>query len=333
MQARDAALGMLALSGARLAYESAASSSLAAGDAVMDGSGIRWWQIAGVGLLPCVELGLLAADWLYGAWRVQKLAPQGVVGHGMLWLAVVVGAALALRALFLVQRRRVGRIIGVRVTAEYARFSLVAKRTAIPTQLLRRRQQQLPAGPAAASATASTRASSTTSSAARAASVIEWRKVRLLAVLLCNCRDDYRAITAAAALVRRPAVGALLGEYVASPTVLGCRYVGDSLARENTKTGAVEPLSAADYYPWLAASCCAIMTAACACVSAVYAYASVPRWIKPVIEALLACSAVEFATLDLAPATLAHAREAYTCHMVATLVISAVWYVGVRDLG
>jgi hypothetical protein len=324
LPARDAALGMLALDGAHMAFESAAGSTLAAGDAVVD-HGLRWWQVVGVGALPCAELALLVAGWLYGAVRVRKLAPQGLVGHGMLWLAVVVGAALSARALFLVQRRRGDRIIGVRVKAEYARLTLATSRTAIPTGPLKLQ--------ASTAASPHSSASSPSPPASRSTSALPFGDLRLLATLLDSCRDDHCAISAAAALIRRPAISAQLGEYVVSPDVLGYRYVGDSLARENARTGAVEPLSATDYYPWLQASCCMVLTGACAAVSAVYAYVGVPSWVKPVAEALLACSAVWFATLDLTPATLAHTREAYTCHMVATLVISAVWYVGVRDVG
>lgn len=50
------------------------------------------------------------------------------------------------------------------------------------------------------------------------------------------------------------------------------------------------------------------------------------------VEVLLLVSAVWFATLERVGG-LSHARESYVCHMVATLVISAVWYVGVKDVG
>lgn len=91
-------------------------------------------------------------------------------------------------------------------------------------------------------------------------------------------------------------------------------------------------VTTASVYPWVQVLVCVTLTVSCAIFAAVYTYTDLPQYSKLVAEVVLAGNAMWFATLDRM-SRLPHNPSSYTCHMIATMVASAVWYVGVKDLG
>lgn len=292
----DIMSSLLSFHGTSLDYETGPGSHHVAGDSV--GYGLSWWQFGGAVALPVVELSLLGAGWLYGALRVKRFRPQGVVGHGMLWLSALVALSLSARALLGLRQRVSGRLVGIFRTHEYIR--IVVGAASVPINV-----DGILAQPTADA------------------------ELRLIATLLRECTDDTAAVLAASGMLRRPETGFALASYLAVE-VIKFKYAGDSLAQKGDPE---RPVTTASVYPWIQTSCCIFITAACACVSVAYAYLpQIPTWVKPMVEVLLLVSAVWFATLERV-GELCHIRETYVCHMVATLVVSAVWYVGVDGLG
>ncbi|KAI9779272.1 MAG: hypothetical protein M1816_003635 [Peltula sp. TS41687] len=291
----DSVISLLSFDKLHLQYETAIGSHLLANDALV--FGLPTWHFVGALILPGLELAILFAGWLYGALRVEKLRPRGVVGHGMLWLAAVVGIALSMRTLVGIKKRRLGRLIGIRRSPEFVQYT-IGSPTAIETESL---MQETKDG---------------------------YDELRLITRLLQECSDDTESFLATSGILRRPEIGTMIAEYVVTK-IFKYQYNGDSI---EAKGDSGTPVAAARVYPWVQAACCSLLTAACAVMSVVYAYLDIPKWIKPMTEGLLAISAVWFASLErISP--LHHNRDSYTCHMVATMVISAVWYVGVKDVG
>jgi hypothetical protein len=66
-------------------------------------------------------------------------------------------------------------------------------------------------------------------------------------------------------------------------------------------------------------------------MSAVYAYYLLPKWVKLLTDVLLAVSALWFSSIDLVGSFM-HDKETFVCFMVATLVVSSVWYVGLDNV-
>lgn len=292
----DIMASLLSFQDTSLDFETGLGSHHVAGDSVA--YGLSWWQFMGAVALPVVELSLISTGWLYGALRVKRFSPQGVVGHGMLWLSALVALSLSARAIIGIRHHVSGRLVGLFRTHEYVRF--IVGKASVPISV-----DKIVSQPTADA------------------------QLRLIAGLLRECTDDTTAVLTASGLLRRPETGTALAHYLAVD-VMKFQYKGDSLAE---KGDPAKPVSVATVYPWFQASCCVILTASCACVSVAYAYFLViPTWVKPMVEVVLVISAVWFATLERA-GELCHTRETYVCHMVATLVVSAVWYVGVDGLG
>ena len=287
----DVLKSLLSLHGSILQYETGDGSSLLAGDVLT--FGMPWSQLAAAFFIPVAELLIIATGWLYGALRVARLQPFGVVGHGMLWLSALVGLSLSLRALLSLRSRVQGRLIGMWRKPDHVCHTVGARSLEISVaQILQ-----------------STNAT----------------VLNLIAMILRDCTVDEFVIAECA--LRLPITGTLLEHYIAT-NVLKYQYTGDEIVTKGNRSTAVSPRT---IYPWIQASCCIVTTILCCCVSVVYAYYPLPNWVKIVTEGILAVSAMWFATLEKVGG-LTHNRDTYVCYMVATLVVSSIWYVGVRDI-
>lgn len=234
----DVFSSLLSFDNTVLEWETEHGSELLAGDTVT--YGLRWWHLLSSLTLPIGEIGILCAGWLYGALRVEKLKPEGLVGHGMLWLAGLVGLSLSTRALLGVRQRISGRLVGIYHTHEYTRY-IVGGTISISVESI------------LASRTVST-------------------ELRLIATILRECHDNSVAILAASGMLRRLSAGTSLQYYLAAD-VLRFQYSGDSLVGMGDP---IKPITTASVYPWIQSSCCILLTAGCACVSVLYAYLPLP---------------------------------------------------------
>ncbi|KLU91321.1 hypothetical protein MAPG_09842 [Magnaporthiopsis poae ATCC 64411] len=142
----------------------------------------------------------------------------------------------------------------------------------------------------------------------------------------CAAGDD-RLFIAKCAL-RLPETGHALARFL-TEEVFQYGYEVDDIV---TQGGPPVPVTVGGIYPWIQTGCCIVLTFMCCCVSIVYAYYGLPFWVKPVTEVVTAASATWFGTLERVGG-LAHSRDTYVCFMIATLITSSVWYVGVKDVG
>ncbi|KAF7166919.1 hypothetical protein CNMCM5623_000456 [Aspergillus felis] len=287
----DILQSLLCLDEAVFQYETADGSALLAGDVL--GSSLPWWATMLVFAMPALEMALVIAGWLYGGLNAKRLAPSGVVGHGMLWLSVAVGLSLCIRALFTLRNQGKGRLVGIGHKHEFARYTIGAESLEISASDLARM-----AG--------------------------EPSVIGLVVRLLHDNNPDN--IPVIESFLRLPIL-AVLVEYLLATRVLQYQYQGDEIVARGSR--AISPKSES---PWRQSYCCVAVTMACACLSAVYAYYPLPKWVKLVTEMLLALSAVWFNSIDLVGSFM-HEKETSVCFMVATLVVSSVWYVGLDSVG
>lgn len=276
-----------------LYYETMDGGYYSAGDAV--GSGIAPMVFLCSSLIPVAEICLIGAGWGYGAWSATKLKPVGVVGHGTLVLSVVVALALSARAAVGVRRRVSGRLIGLRQMQLYTRYTIGQRRTAIPAEPILSDKEVPP-------------------------------ELKLLVAVLNNSTDDGAAVIAAMSILRSPSICTAISEHV-TQKILKFEYKSDAIVG-----AAGKPLKTSDKYHWIQSLVCIFLTAACAVTAALYAYLDIPTWIKPVVEILLVMSVAWFSILDRTGA-LSHDPDTYLCFVVASLVSSALWYVGVSGAG
>ncbi|MCJ1426875.1 hypothetical protein MMC29_004778 [Sticta canariensis] len=294
----DVILSLISMDKSTFQYETSAGSSLLAGD--VTSPKMLWWNLAGAFIIPLLELTIVCTGWLYGALRVEKIPPSGVVGHGMLWLSTVVGLSLSIRAITSIRQRLTGRLLGLLETPHFTRI-LVGVRF---QQISVNRILQSPA---------------------YAEGVLG-----LIATVLNDSTAvaEATAILVAESVLRHPSVGTLIDHHVVTD-ILQYQYEGDHIVFQGDPATAV---SVPRIYPWVQTSCCIVLTMASGCVSVIYAYCRLPSWVKIMTEILLAISVVWFGTLERSSG-LPHKRDTYVCFMVSTLVISSVWYVGVKDEG
>jgi hypothetical protein len=285
---------LLALDKSGFRYETADGSRLLAGD--ITSPAMTSWQLTPAFLMPLAELLLISAGWLYGALKVTKLRPAGVVGHGMLWLSTMVSLALSLRALFSIRQRLSGRLVGFWRNPYFDRTTVGAKSTEISVDRIM--------------------TSSTYSN-----TVLGF----VGALLRDSPHDDTFVVECT---LRLPDMGNLLAQHVVTD-ILKYRYTDDNIVSQGDPPTSVRTT---DVYPWIQTCCCIVLTIICCCVSIVYAYFSLPFWVKPLTEGVTAANATWFSTLERTSG-LKHNRDTYVCFMIATLVVSSVWYVGVKDVG
>jgi hypothetical protein len=287
----DILQSLLCLDEAVFQYETADGSPLLAGDVLA--SSLPWWATTLAFAMPALEMALIIAGWLYGGLNAKRLAPSGVVGHGMLWLSVIVGLSLCIRALFTLRNQGKGRLVGIWHKHDFAQYTIGAESLEISApDLARMAGEPSPIG----------------------------LVVRLLRE---NNPDNIPVIES---FLRLPIL-AVLVEYLLATRVLQYQYQGDEIVARGSR--AISPKSES---PWRQSYCCVAVTMTCACLSAVYAYYPLPKWVKLVTEMLLALSAVWFNSIDLVGSFM-HEKETSVCFMVATLVVSSVWYVGLDNVG
>lgn len=292
----DALMSLLALDKSSLYYASGAGSISLAGHVTSYGKSLSPFLL--VFVIPLLEMALITAGWLYGALQAQKLAPTGVVGNGMLWLSALVGLSLSARSFFGIRQRLSGRLLGYRQIANHIMTTVAVRDLEISSDRI---------------------LSSTTHS----------NSIVALAVSVLRHDDDDNMVTLTAeSIFARPEFNASIDEYLAKD-ILKYQYQGDAIISRGDPP---KPVTPRDIYPWIQTSFCIALTIVCGCVSMVYAYCNLPMWVKLITEGLLAISAMWFSTLERT-AGLPHNRDTYVCFMVATLVISSVWYVGVQSLG
>ncbi|KAI5084906.1 hypothetical protein GOP47_0001075 [Adiantum capillus-veneris] len=242
-------------------------------------------------LLNLVEVALIGSGWLYGSLEVDKFAPRGVVGHGMLWLATIVATGLSFRTLYGVYQRVSGKLIGIFMETRYERRS-VGKDCRI---------KNLPMSSS--------------------------KYLGFVSDILAKTEDDASSMAAGLSLMRHPTFSLEVTQHAALEC-LHYSYQGDTIVKEGNKK-----ITTAGEYPWIQICVCVCLTFLCSVFSAVFAYMDVmPRWSKLLAEVLLATSGIWFTVLGRA-SKLPHNQSTAICHMVATMVASAVWYVGVKDVG
>lgn len=290
------------------------------------------WMV-GLGIF---EVAVVGGGWVYGALHTRKLSPVGLVGHGMLWLATVVGIALSIRTLYGLHERLSGRLIGIFGEATHS-YHVLPKDFTISSDML------MSAGPQSDQEEEST--------------------LQMVFCLLQFVSDDRRAVRAALQLLRRPAFTRDI-ETFSVRHIHGYQYDGDAFHsqfkktpsvgkvlslfskryREDQKPGEVKDglapkvsirMSTTSVYPRTLIIICTSITCLGACLSAAYAYlpsSVVPLYSKMIVEVAVSCAAVVFATADRV-SPLAHLQTMYMSFMVASMVVSSVWYVGITDVG
>ena len=296
IQGDDPLPSLIALDKSSWHYESSDGSTLYAGDMISPGMTI--WQLLAA-LVPTLAAALLIiAGWVYGSLRAERYAPSGVVGHGMLWLSITVTISLSLRAIVSIRKRWSARLIGRFKEMFFDRVVVGQTHTEIPPSKI-------------------------IDSPRYGHSIIS-----LAAKML---REGTSAdIGIVECVLRLPEAGKCIGEFVVSE-IIKYQYEGDSVVAAGDGEAQV-PVTESSVYPWVQTFVCVILTMACCVVSAVYAYYPLPFWVKMVAEAVTATGAVWFSTLERIGG-LPHTRDAFVCFMAATMVVSSVWYVGVRDVG
>jgi hypothetical protein len=295
----DVVLSLISMDKSVFQYETGAGSSLLAGD--ITSSGLSWWHLGGTFSVPLVELLIICAGWLYGALRVEKFPPSGVVGHGMLWLSTLVWLSLSLRALISIRQRLSGRMVGRWETALFTRIVVGTRSLEVAVDRI------LNSPPYSDNVLG------------LIATILRDRSIKT---------DESAAILVAECAIRRPSTGTLLDHHLVAD-ILKFQYSGDAVVLQGEPPTAV---SVSGVYPWIQTSCCIVLTMLCGCVSVVYAYCGLPAWVKIITEVLLAASAAWYGTLERT-AGVPHNRDTSVCFTVATLVASSVWYVGVKDVG
>ncbi|KAF8418397.1 integral membrane protein [Tirmania nivea] len=286
---------ILGFDGVQLVYESGFGASSIAGDLICWGMS-RWWMMYSCALLV-LEATLVIGGWIYGALQVTKSKPSGLVGHGMLILATAVGLTLSIRSMIgTVKKQLPRRLVGTFAYQEYLR-NVVGTSVEIRMDDIRGKMRPCP-------------------------------QIQLVNAILQEHSDDHVAVTFAGDFLRHPDSGTAIIQYVIE-NLLKYQYNQDAIV---SKGDPPTPVSAAREYPWIWSVVCNIVTAGCSIVSVAYAYLQMPWWVKLMVEVLLGLSAVGYATLEKV-GNLPHNRDSYLSHMVATMVVSAVWYVGVDSLG
>lgn len=289
----DILRSLICMDGATFQYETREGSRFLAGDVLAQP--MAWWLSAVANILPALENFIIVAGWLYGALNTRRLEPSGVVGHGMLWLSVTVGLSLCIRALFTLRNHDKGRLVGIWSKFNFVRYTVGRESLEISLSDLLRITSDSP--------------------------------ISLIAnILRDGDADSEAAIHVVESLLRLPITASLI-EYLVATEILKYKYEGDKIA-----TRADIPISPKSESPWIQSYCCIIIIMAACSVSAVYAYYPLPRWAKMTTEIAVALSGVAFNSVDLVGSFM-HKKETSMCFMVAALVTSSVWYVGLDTAG
>lgn len=289
----DVLRSLICMDGSAFQYETSDGSRFLAGDILAQPMG--GWHTVVVYAIPALEICIILAGWLYGALNARRLEPSGVVGHGMLWLSVVVGLSLCIRAWLSLRNHDKGRLVGIWTKFDYIRYSIGMESLEIqPSDLIR---------------------------------TITDSPINLIASILRDSNvDGEAAVQVVESLMRLPITTSLI-ECLVATEILKYKYEGDRITARGDK-----PISPKSESPWIQSYCCLVLVIAACCVSAVYAYYPLPRWVKLVTEVVIATSCVWFNSIDLVGSFM-HEKETSICFMVAALVTSSVWYVGLEGAG
>ncbi|KAJ6113332.1 hypothetical protein N7523_006649 [Penicillium sp. IBT 18751x] len=289
----DVLRSLLCMDDVSFQYETKEGSRFLAGDVLAQP--MAWWQSTVAYAIPALETSIIFAGWLYGNLNAQRLEPSGVVGHGMLWLSVVVGLSLCIRALLTLRNNDKGRLVGIWKESDFMRFTVGAESLELQVSELTRTASDSP--------------------------------VSLIATILRDKEtDDEAAIQVVESLLRLPVIATLI-EYLVATDVMKFKYEGDKIV-----TKADKPISPKSESPWIQSYCCIILVMAACCISAIYAYYPLPRWTKLVTEIVVAMCGIFFNSIDLVGSFM-HEKETSICFMVAALVTSSAWYVGLESAG
>lgn len=300
---------------------------IAAGDTILTPLQFRYIVLAVV--LNLVEFGVIVGGWIYGARQAQRFPPTGLVGHGMLWLAIVVCVLLAARALGGLKERMSARIIGIfEVPANpTSRKRLVIHEDCVldVPNIADRTQRSLHE---------------------------RYILLRVISSISSQTSNDTNTFFSILRLVRSPTFAETVEEF-AVEQCMSYEYDGDALVcirkakRQHPRNPSLSPLPEKQRpisddilnrprgwtYPWKSFTLCILIIILCASASATYAYVpKTPRWVKLVVEAIVSVCALYIATLDRT-SPLPHLQPPYMSFMVAATVVCSVWYVGVEGVG
>ena len=325
---------LLAFGNSALDMETDERAFLAAGDVSLQTMQFRFVLLAFA--LNLIEIIVIVGGWAYGALRAQRFAPTGLVGHGMVWLALTGSILLAIRALMGVKDRLSSRIIGIfqSESREYAFQQLVVHQDCvleIPTV--------------------------TTNDASHTALRDKYTILHLISGILSHASEDGIALFSALCLLRTSSFAAKVEEFAVAEC-MSYVYDGDRLAtihparkgpeRQNLNSRTRRIIQNIEkkmeliaevaptgrwQYPWETFTICIIVIMLSTGASATYTYVSqTPTWVKLVIELVVSICAVTVATLErMSP--LSHLQAPYMSFMIAATVVCSVWYVGVDSVG
>jgi hypothetical protein len=293
---QDYLLSLISIDGCRYFNTMPASSNHLAGE-VQSGS-LPGWVMTLTAMVPILETLIISAGWLYGALNSLRLTPSGVVGNGMLGLSTLTAMALCIRALFGVKQRLSGRLLGIWSSSHGIRIAVGVRSLRIPAD-------RIIASP-------------------------EFSKSALGLIAAVSRESSTEENFVLDSLLRHPLVGTLVQQFLVTE-ILQYQYQTDDVVARGSEG---IPVNTKSEYPWIQASICIIITMLSCCVSTIYAYYPLPVWVRYVTEIIMAANVMWFSTLErVAFYGILHDRGTYLCFMVASLVVSSVWYVGVEGVG
>jgi len=293
---QDYLLSLISINGCCYFDTMPAGSNRLAGE-VQSGS-LPGWVLTLTAMVPILETMIISAGWLYGALNSLRLTPSGVVGNGMLGLSTLTAMALSIRALLGVKQRLSGRLLGIWSSSHGIRIALGVRSLRIPVD--------------------------------RIIGSPEFSKSALGLIATISREPSTEENFVLDSLLRHPIVSSLVQEFLVIE-ILQYRYETDDVIAKGSDS---LPVSTKSEYPWIQTSICIIVTMLSCCVSTIYAYYPLPVWVRYVTEVIMAVNVMWFSTLErVAFHGMLHDRGTYLCFMMASLVVSSVWYVGVEGVG
>jgi len=291
----DFILSLLAIDKCSFYYTTPRASNRLSGD--VRAYALPGWSLAAASAIPLLEVTVISAGWFYGAIKAETLRPSGLVGHGMLWLSAITSLALSVRALLGIKQRLQGRMLGIWRMTYKVRYAIGERSLVVPVG-------KILSSPAFSSSE--------------------------LALIATATRETNVDVFTLESILRHPRFANLLQEFVALE-VLRLKYSDDAVVLRGDPSTKV---SVRTEYPWIQTSLCVVILMLCCCLSVVYAYYPLPRWVKIVTEIIVTMDVMWFTTLGRATQSgLTHNKDSAMCFMVASLVVSSIWYVGVKDVG
>ncbi|KIN00793.1 hypothetical protein OIDMADRAFT_165397 [Oidiodendron maius Zn] len=293
---QDYLLSLISIDGCNYFDTMPSNSNRLAGE--VQSNSLPGWVLTLTAMVPILETLIIAAGWIYGALNSLRLAPSGVVGNGMLGLSTLTAMALSIRALLGVKQRLSGRLLGIWSSSHGIRLALGVRSLRIPVD-------KIVASP-------------------------EFSKSALGLIVAISREPSTEENFVLDGLLRHPLVGTLVQQFLITE-ILQYQYEIDDVVARGGESHAVSTKSE---YPWIQTSICIIVTMISCCVCTIYAYYPLPVWVRYVTEIIMAANVMWFSTLErVAFHGLLHDRGTYLCFMVASLVVSSIWYVGVEGVG